>query len=97
MATINDIMTREVSVIQLSDPLQIAAQRMRDLGIGTLPVRDGETPVGMVTNRDIAVRGVAAGLRPADALVCDVMSDEMLASNPTDDALREISESATLA
>lgn len=84
MATINDIMTREVSVVQRSDPLQTAAQRMRDLGIGALPVCDGETPVGMVTDRDIAVRGVAAGLNPADALVCDVMSDDMLACNPTE-------------
>ncbi len=73
-----------MKIIQLSDPLQIAAQRMRDLGIGALPVCDGETPVGMVTDRDIAVRGVAAGLNPADALVCDVMSDDMLACNPTD-------------
>ena len=84
MATISDIMTRGVSVIQLSDALQTAAQRMRDLDIGALPVCDGETFVGMVTDRDIAVRGVAAGLNPADALVSDVMTDDVHACAPSD-------------
>ncbi|HWI10036.1 MAG TPA: CBS domain-containing protein [Burkholderiaceae bacterium] len=84
MATINDIMTREVSTIQLSDALQTAAQRMRDLNVGVLPVCDGETLVGMVTDRDIAVRGVAAGLNPADALVSDVMTDEVHSCSATD-------------
>ena len=84
MATINDIMTREVSVIQLSEPVQTAAQRMRDLDVGALPVCDGETLVGMVTDRDIAVRGVAAGMNPTDALVSDVMTDDAIACSPGD-------------
>ena len=84
MTIINDIMTREVAVIQLSDALQTAAQRMRDLNIGALPVCDGETFVGMVTDRDIAVRGVAAGLNPAEALGSDVMTDEVHACAPSD-------------
>lgn len=95
MATINDIMTREVSVIQLSDRLQTAAQRMRDLDVGVLPVCDGETLVGMVTDRDIAVRGVAAGLSPSDALVSDVMTDEVIACRPddtVDDVLRQMGD-----
>ena len=95
MATINDIMTRDVSVIQLSDRLQTAAQRMRDWDVGVLPVCDGETLVGMVTDRDIAVRGVAAGLSPADALVSDVMTDEVLECRPddtVDDVLRQMGD-----
>ena len=84
MATINDIMTREVSTIQLADAVQTAAQCMRDLDVGVLPVCDGDTLVGMVTDRDIAVRGVAAGLNPADALVADVMTDEVHSCSPTD-------------
>jgi CBS domain-containing protein len=84
MATINDIMTREVSTIQLTDALQVAAQRMRDLDVGALPVCDGETLVGMVTDRDITVRGVATGLAPAEALVSDVMTDEVHSCSATD-------------
>ena len=84
MATIHDIMTHKVSVIQLSDSMQTAAERMRDLDVGVLPVCDGETLVGMVTDRDIAVRGVAAGLNPEDALVADVMTDDVHACRATD-------------
>ncbi|HWH82297.1 MAG TPA: CBS domain-containing protein [Burkholderiaceae bacterium] len=84
MSTVSAIMTREVSVIQLSDTLQTAAQRMRDLDIGALPVCDGETLVGMVTDRDIAVRGVATGLASDAALVSDVMTDDVQACNPYD-------------
>jgi len=84
MATINDIMTREVSTVQLSDSMQTAAQRMRDLDIGVLPVCDGDTVVGMVTDRDIAVRGVAAGLNPADAPISEVMTDEVHSCSATD-------------
>ena len=84
MATIDDIMTREVSTIQLTDTLQNAAQQMRDLYVGVLPVCDGETLVGMVTDRDIAVRGVAARLKPDEALVSDVMTDEVHSCSVTD-------------
>ena len=84
MAIIDDIMTRDVSVIQLTDNLQTAAQRMRDLDVGVLPVCDGETLVGMVTDRDIAIRGVASGLLPDEALVSDVMTDEVHSCSATD-------------
>lgn len=49
MATINDIMTREVATIELDDTLQNAAQRMRELNIGALPVTDEGALVGMMT------------------------------------------------
>ena len=84
MALIRDIMTRSVAVTQLGETLQIAAQRMHDLNIGALPVCDGEALVGMVTDRDITVRGVAAGMVPQESLVSDVMTDEVRWCNDTD-------------
>ena len=84
MTRILDIMTRSVAVAQLDETLQTAAQRMHDLDVGALPVRDGEALVGMVTDRDIAVRGVAAGMAPRDALVADVMTPELRWCNDTD-------------
>ena len=84
MAKINDIMTRNVSTIQMDATLQTAAQRMQDLNIGALPVCDGEALVGMVTDRDITIRGVAAGLNGNDALVSDVMTSEVLTCGPHD-------------
>lgn len=77
MPHIHDIMTRGVAVIQFDETLQTAAQRMHDLNIGALPVCDGEALVGMVTDRDITVRGVAAGMIPQESLVSDVMTGEV--------------------
>ena len=77
MAKIRDIMTRGVSVIQLDATLQTAAQRMHGLNIGALPVCDGDALVGMVTDRDITVRGVAAGMIPKESLVSEVMTGEL--------------------
>ena len=84
MLRIQDIMTRGVAMAQLDETLQIAAQRMNDLNIGALPVCDGEALIGMVTDRDITVRGVAAGMSPKDSLVADVMTPEVRWCNETD-------------
>ncbi|MEP7056461.1 MAG: CBS domain-containing protein [Caldimonas sp.] len=77
MTLIRDIMTRGVEVIQRDDTLQHAAERMRALDVGALPVCDGEALAGMVTDRDITVRGVATGMIPQEALVSDVMTEEV--------------------
>ena len=84
MATINDIMTREVSTIELDDTLQTAAQRMRDLDIGALPVTVDGALVGMVTDRDITIRAVAEGLDVRDTLVSDVMTADVQSCSPID-------------
>ncbi|NUZ04314.1 CBS domain-containing protein [Piscinibacter koreensis] len=77
MTQIRDIMTRGVAVVQRDATLQEAAQMMRDLDIGALPVGDGPALAGMVTDRDIAVRGVADGMVPQEALVADVMTPDV--------------------
>lgn len=60
-----DVMTREVLTVSPTDTVQRAAQIMKDADIGSVPVCDGQRLQGMVTDRDIALRVVAAGL-PAD-------------------------------
>jgi len=64
MTLIRDIMTRGVETIARDATLQEAAARMRALDVGVLPVCDGPALAGMVTDRDIAVRGVAEGMVP---------------------------------
>jgi CBS domain-containing protein len=75
MSKVSEVMTRSVSVLSPSDSLQRAAQRMGELNIGALPVCDGQEVVGMITDRDITVRGVAEGLNPAKACVSEVMTE----------------------
>jgi CBS domain-containing protein len=86
MTTVAEIMSTDVQAIEPQETLQRAAQLMKELDVGSLPVCEGERLLGMVTDRDIAVRGVAAGLGPSDACVSDVMSDEPVVCRGNEDA-----------
>lgn len=76
MATIAEVMTRDVECIRPSDTLQRAAQRMDELNVGALPVCEGDSLLGMITDRDITVRATAAGMSPNDTQVGEVMSEQ---------------------
>lgn len=74
MNQISDIMTRDVRCVAPSDSLQQAARAMAELDVGSLPVWDGQQLVGMVTDRDITIRGVAHGKQIDSTSVSEVMS-----------------------
>ena len=74
---IKDVMTRGVKVVGPEDPIQLAAQRMADEDIGFVPVCDGERLVGVITDRDLAIRAVAKGADAAGTRVREVMTDEV--------------------
>jgi CBS-domain-containing membrane protein len=84
MTTIADIMTRSVAAVGRDETLQAAARRMREMDVGALPVTDGRALAGMVTDRDIAIRGVAEGMVAQEALVADVMTEEVAFCNEPD-------------
>lgn len=91
MSKIADIMSTDVRTIQPQESLRRAAQCMQELDVGALPVCDGERLLGMVTDRDITVRGVADGLNPDEACVSDIMSPEVeycTTEQDTDEAKR---------
>jgi len=71
---VRECMTTDVRVITPDNTLQSAAQAMADIDSGFLPVVDHDRLVGVVTDRDIAIRGVAAGRSP-ETSIRDVMSD----------------------
>jgi CBS domain-containing protein len=73
---VRDAMTRDVRLIRPDQTIRDAAHLMAELDIGCLPVEDNDRMVGMITDRDIAVRAIAEGRGP-DALVRDVMSTEV--------------------
>ncbi len=75
---VSEIMTREVETVAPDTSLQQAASAMEALGVGSLPVCDGSRLAGTITDRDIVVRGVAAGLSPVDALVRDCMTRDIV-------------------
>jgi CBS domain-containing protein len=74
---VKDIMSRDVRVTQPHSTLQEAAELMKVLAVGPLPVCDGDRLVGIVTDRDITVRGVAEGQDCWEGRVRDVMSTDI--------------------
>jgi len=71
---LSEIMTRDVVVIQPDDSLQAAAKKMRDSDIGFLPVCDGETLLGVLSDRDITIRALADGMDVNVMLSRDLMT-----------------------
>ena len=62
MTTVSQVMTRAVRTLSPSDTVVRAAQLMDELNVGVIPVCDGNKLLGVVTDRDIVVRGVAHSL-----------------------------------
>jgi CBS domain-containing protein len=77
-----DVMTREVYTAGPGTLLLEAARTMAEHDIGFLPVIDGNVLVGVVTDRDMVVRGTAEGALPAQATVGDIMSIEIVCCYP---------------
>jgi CBS domain-containing protein len=74
---IAECMTQDIEIVNPDQPIREAAQFMLRSDSGVMPVSEGDRLVGMVTDRDIAVRAVAEGLGP-DTPVRDIMSGDVL-------------------
>ena len=75
---IQKIMSTDVDAIEPQSTIQEAAWKMKNRDIGSLPVLEGGKPLGMVTDRDIAIRAVAEGRDPVVARVAEVMSRQVV-------------------
>jgi CBS domain-containing protein len=73
---VSEAMTTDVRIASPSQTIQQAARMMAEIDAGVLPVGDNDRLVGMITDRDIAVRAVAGGL-PANTPVSEIMSREV--------------------
>jgi CBS domain-containing protein len=87
---VHEAMTDDVLVVNPQQRICDAARIMADEDVGALPVAENDRLVGMLTDRDIAVRAVADGLGP-DTPVADVMSREVLYCFE-DDELDDVAE-----
>ena len=81
---VSEVMTRDVQTVRPDQPVQQAASFMLSANAGSIPVTDGDRLVGMITDRDIAVRGVAKGFGP-DTPVRELMSDDIICARSDDD------------
>src|SRR5688572_13969417 len=71
---LRDVMTRHIEEIPPQATLQDAAEKMKSLDVGALPVCENNKLIGMLTDRDIAIRSVAAGKDPKSTCVSEAMS-----------------------
>ena len=73
---LKDIMSTEVEIVRPDALIQEAAEKMRSLDVGALPVCDGRRLIGMITDRDITIRATAEGRDPKTTVVGDCLSSE---------------------
>lgn len=84
MTTVNDVMSRNVRTLSPSNTIADAAMAMEELNVGVIPVCEGDTLLGVVTDRDIVVRAVAQGLG-GDTPLAKVMSTDIRTARESDD------------
>ena len=82
---VSEAMTRKVEIIDPNAPVGEAARRMRDDNVGALPVGENDGLIGIVTDRDIVVRGVADDRLGSTTAVRDVMSEHVYYCFDNDD------------
>ncbi|MBY6036223.1 CBS domain-containing protein [Fictibacillus nanhaiensis] len=81
MKKISEIMTRNVDFVTPLDNVYEVAVKMKQDGVGVIPVCENDQLVGVITDRDIVIRGVA-DKRPGSTKVTDIMSENLYTASP---------------
>ncbi|MEO3929572.1 CBS domain-containing protein [Micromonosporaceae bacterium B7E4] len=87
MTTVGEFMTTRLVTMDGGDTLTAAAQEMRDSAIGDVIVTNGDNVIGIVTDRDITVRGVAEQLNPSSATLSQILTQDVVTVTQYDDAV----------
>jgi CBS domain-containing protein len=78
MKKVKDILTSDVEVVAPDTRIHEVARKMKELDVGSVPVCTGKRLVGMITDRDIAIRTVAEGRDPGNTPVSDAMTEGVI-------------------
>ncbi|OWV10727.1 oxidoreductase [Micromonospora wenchangensis] len=87
MTTVGEFMTTRLVTMDGNDTLAAAAQEMRHSAIGDVVVTNGDDVVGIVTDRDITVRGVAEDRDPDRTRLQEIISRDVITVSQYDDAV----------
>ncbi len=94
--TIGELCTRDTFIIGQDDNIVEAAKLMRVFNVGDLivvdPSSDGNTPIGIVTDRDIVISVVADNADPQSVTVAEIMSKELVTGSEEDDLYSSIAK-----
>jgi CBS domain-containing protein len=81
---ISEVMTRDAVTLSSTETLAQAAKQMRDADVGDVIVVDADRVVGLVTDRDIVVRGIAEDLDPFTTALTSVCTHDLVTVGPDD-------------
>ncbi|SDY77119.1 CBS domain-containing protein [Evansella caseinilytica] len=81
MKKLRDIMTTDVEICKPEDNVFEAAVKMKEHDCGAIPICEGKQLMGMITDRDIVIRGVAEK-RPNSTQVTEIMTERLLTAEP---------------
>ena len=87
MTTVGEFMTTRLVTMDVNETLAAAAREMRDSAIGDVVVTEGDGVTGIVTDRDITVRGVAERLDPDTATLSQITTTDVVTVSQYDDAV----------
>ncbi|MEU7755869.1 CBS domain-containing protein [Micromonospora sp. NPDC049171] len=87
MTTVGEFMTTRLVTMDGNETLIAAAQEMRDSAIGDVVVTDGDNVVGIVTDRDITVRGVAENMEPGATRLGQITTRDVITVSQYDDVV----------
>jgi len=86
MTKARDIMTKDATCVRSNESVAVAAQRMAELGVGALPIcGEDDRLKGMITDRDIAIKVVAAGKNPNECQAGEFAQGEAVTIGADDD------------
>ncbi|MBB5477144.1 CBS domain-containing protein [Micromonospora parathelypteridis] len=87
MTTVGEFMTTRLVTMDGNETLIAAAQEMRDSAIGDVVVTNGDSVVGIVTDRDITVRGVAENMDPGSTRLSQITTRDVITVSQYDDVV----------
>lgn len=87
---LRDIMSRQIASVNTDDSVEKAAQLMKQYNVGSIPICSRDSVVGIVTDRDIALRAVAKG-QDTNQQVRDIMTANPVVGTPDMDVHEAVS------
>lgn len=88
--TVTDVMTRNVEFVRPEEPIRSVGKKMADRNVGLIPVCDGDRLIGVITDRDLAIRAVGGGLDPDRTGARQLMTGRVTYCYEDDDLVKTI-------
>lgn len=82
---VKDIMSKDIASLRSDDSIERAAQLMKQYNCGSIPVCTQDKLIGIITDRDIALRSVASGNDVSEQRVGDIMTESVVFASPETD------------